>query len=59
MCLPPQNKNPSDYFLLLKKLVKDLGIFELSMGMSNDYEEAIKCVSTYIRVGSNIFGNRN
>ena len=59
MCLPPQNKNPSDYFLLLKKLVKDLGIFELSMGMSNDYEEAIKCGSTYIRVGSNIFGNRN
>ena len=59
MCLPPQNKNPSDCFLLLKKLAKDLGIFELSMGMSNDYEQAIKCGSTYIRVGSNIFGNRN
>tara|TARA_B100001093_G_scaffold15983_1_gene14628 strand:- start:655 stop:1311 length:657 start_codon:yes stop_codon:yes gene_type:complete len=59
MCMPPQNKNPSDCFSLLKKLAKDLGIFELSMGMSNDYEEAIKCGSTYIRVGSNIFGKRN
>jgi PLP dependent protein len=58
MCLPSQNKNPTDCFLLLKKLAKDLNIFELSMGMSNDYEEAIKCGSTYIRVGSNIFGKR-
>ena len=59
MCMPPQNKNPSDCFSLLKKLAKDLGISELSMGMSNDYEEAIKCGSTCIRVGSNIFGKRN
>ena len=58
MCLPSQNKNPTDCFLLLKKLAKDLNIFELSMGMSNDYEEAIKCGSTYIRIGSNIFGKR-
>ena len=58
MCLPSQNKNPTDCFLLLKKLAKDLNIFELSMGMSNDYEEAIKCGSTYIRVGSNTFGKR-
>ncbi|MDA7604215.1 YggS family pyridoxal phosphate-dependent enzyme [Candidatus Pelagibacter sp.] len=58
MCLPSQNKNPTDCFLLLKKLAKDLNIFELSMGMSNDYEQAIKCGSTYIRVGSNIFGKR-
>ena len=58
MCLPSQNKNPTDCFLLLKKLAKDLNIFELSMGMSNDYQEAIKCGSTYIRVGSNIFGKR-
>ena len=58
MCLPPQNKNPTECFLLLKKLAKDLNIPELSMGMSNDYEEAVKCGSTYIRVGSNIFGKR-
>ena len=58
MCLPPQNKNITECFLLLKKLAKDLKILQLSMGMSNDYEEAIKCGSTYIRVGSNIFGKR-
>ena len=58
MCLPPQNKKPTDYFLLLKKLAKALSISELSMGMSNDFEEAIQCGSTYIRIGSNIFGKR-
>ena len=58
MCLPPQNKDPSECFLWLKKLAKDLNIFELSMGMSNDYEDAIKCGSTFIRVGSSIFGRR-
>jgi len=58
MCLPPQNKNPTDCFLLLKKLAKELSISELSMGMSNDFEEAIQCGSTYIRIGSNIFGKR-
>ena len=59
MCLPPQNKNPTECFLLLKKLSDDLKISELSMGMSNDFEEAVKCGSTHIRVGSNIFGKRN
>ena len=58
MCLPPQNKKPTDCFLLLKKLAKELSISELSMGMSNDFEEAIQCGSTYIRIGSNIFGKR-
>ena len=58
MCLPPQDKNATECFLLLKKLAKDLNIIELSMGMSNDYEEAVKCGSTYIRVGSSIFGKR-
>ena len=58
MCLPPKNKEPKKYFLLLKKLAKDLNIFELSMGMSNDYQEAIKCGSTYLRIGSDIFGKR-
>ncbi len=58
MCLPPQNKKPTDCFLLLKKLAKELSISELSMGMSNDFEEAIQCGSNYIRIGSNIFGKR-
>ena len=59
MCLPPQDKNATDSFLLLKKLAQNLNISELSMGMSGDYPEAIKCGSTFIRVGSNIFGKRN
>ena len=58
MCLPPQDKDPLDSFLLMSKLAKDLNILELSMGMSNDYQKAIKCGSTYVRVGSNIFGKR-
>ena len=58
MCFPPQNKKPTDCFLLLKKLAKEISISELSMGMSNDFEEAIQCGSTYIRIGSNIFGKR-
>lgn len=58
MCLPPQSKEPTECFLLLKKLAKHLNIFELSMGMSNDYQEAIKCGSTYLRIGSDIFGKR-
>jgi pyridoxal phosphate enzyme (YggS family) len=58
MCLPPQSKEPTEYFLLLKQLAKHLNIFELSMGMSNDYQEAIKCGSTYLRIGSDIFGKR-
>lgn len=59
MCLPPQNKEPTEYFLLLKKLAKDLNIFNLSMGMSNDYPEATKCGSTHLRIGSEIFGKRD
>jgi pyridoxal phosphate enzyme (YggS family) len=59
MCLPPQNKEPIEYFLLLQKLAKDLNIFNLSMGMSNDYPEAIKCGSTHLRIGSGIFGKRD
>ena len=59
MILPPQDKNPTECFLLLKKLAKNLEISELSMGMSNDFQEATKCGSTFVRIGSNIFGKRN
>jgi pyridoxal phosphate enzyme (YggS family) len=59
MCLPPNDNNISTYFLKMKNLKDKLNLSELSMGMSNDYLEAIKFQSTYIRVGSKIFGQRN
>ena len=59
MCIPPINVDPESYFLEMNKLNKDLGFVELSMGMSSDYLTAIKYLSTYIRVGSSIFGQRS
>jgi pyridoxal phosphate enzyme (YggS family) len=58
MCIPPINNNPSQYFLSLKNIADKNKIFELSMGMSNDFQEAIYNGSTFIRVGSAIFGSR-
>ena len=59
MCIPPFNQNSSKYFSEMSNLGKKLQLKELSMGMSNDYIYAIENNSTYIRVGSNIFGERN
>ena len=59
MCIPPFNQNSSKYFSEMSNLGKKLQLKELSMGMSNDYINAIENNSTYIRVGSNIFGERN
>jgi pyridoxal phosphate enzyme (YggS family) len=59
MCIPPNNENSSIYFSEMQKLNNLLGLKELSMGMSADYKKAIKFDSTYIRIGSKIFGNRN
>ena len=59
MCIPPINFDPESYFLEMNKLNKDLGFVELSMGMSTDYLTAIKYLSTYVRVGSGIFGQRS
>ena len=59
MCLPPNNSDSSDYFLKMKDLAKKHNLKELSMGMSNDYLEAVKYGATFIRVGSAIFGNRS
>ena len=59
MCIPPANVNPEDYFLEMNRLNKDLGLVELSMGMSSDYLIAAKNYSTYVRVGSSIFGQRS
>jgi pyridoxal phosphate enzyme (YggS family) len=55
MCIPPLSQNPESYFLKLKQLNISHNLKELSMGMSNDFETAIKCGSTFVRVGSSIF----
>ena len=47
-----------DYFELLKKKADDLGLKELSMGMSGDFQKAIECGATYIRIGTLLFGER-
>ena len=59
MCIPPLNSNPEIYFQEMNRLNKDLGFTELSMGMSSDYLSAVKHSSTYVRVGSSIFGPRS
>ena len=59
MCIPPLDIDPEDYFIEMNKLNKDLGFTELSMGMSSDYLIATKYLSTYVRVGSSIFGQRS
>ena len=58
MCIPPINVDPENYFSEMNNLKKDLDLAELSMGMSSDYLKAVKHLSTYIRVGSSIFGQR-
>ena len=58
MCLPPINVGVNKYFELMKKLSDHLKLKNLSMGMSNDYLSAYKSGSTYLRIGSKIFGER-
>lgn len=58
MCLPPNNQINDEYFKKMKVLSKNLNLNELSMGMSNDYMNAIEQGSSFIRVGSKIFGTR-
>ena len=59
MCIPPANIDPENYFDEMNKLNKGLGFTELSMGMSSDFLLATKYLSTYLRVGSSIFGRRS
>ena len=59
MCIPPANIDPENYFKEMNKLNSDLGFTELSMGMSSDFLFAVKYLSTYVRVGSSIFGKRD
>ena len=59
MVIPPNDNNPEKYFKSLNELNKSLALQDLSMGMSADYLEAVKHGSTFIRVGSSIFGERS
>ena len=58
MCIPPAEEPPAPHFALLLKLAREAGLKELSMGMSGDYETAIRLGATHIRVGTAIFGAR-
>ena len=58
MCFPPFDVDPENYFKEAFELNNKLGLKELSMGMSNDYIKAIKFGSTFLRIGSAIFGQR-
>ncbi len=59
MCIPPATENPEKYFKETNLLRQKLNLLELSMGMSSDYLKAIENSSTYVRIGSSIFGNRS
>ena len=59
MVIPPLDDNPEKYFKLLNELNKSLALENLSMGMSSDYFNAIKHGSTFVRIGSSIFGARS
>ena len=59
MCIPPFIENTSLFFSKMKILSERVNLKELSMGMSNDYLDAIKNSATYVRVGSKIMGDRN
>ena len=58
MCIPPNGLEPAPYFALLAKLAADHDLPVLSMGMSSDYETAILCGATHVRVGTALFGAR-
>ena len=58
MCIPPQGEEPALHFALLKKLGGECGLESLSMGMSADFEAAIRFGATHVRVGTAIFGTR-
>ena len=59
MCIPPFEKPSEKFFKEMNMLNKNLNLKELSMGMSSDYLDAIKNSATYVRIGSNIFGQRS
>jgi len=58
MCVPPHDENPAPHFALLREIARRNGLAGLSMGMSADYEVAIRFGATHVRVGTAIFGAR-
>jgi PLP dependent protein len=58
MAVPPADVEPSPYFALLAKLARENGLDQLSMGMSGDYETAVRIGATHVRIGSALFGGR-
>lgn len=59
MCIPPKNSKTNLYFSEMQKLKTILNVRDLSMGMSDDYLQAIEYEASFIRIGSKIFGPRN
>ena len=59
MCIPPVNEEPDKYFKEINILSKKFNLQEISMGMSSDYLKAVENSSTYLRIGSSIFGQRS
>jgi len=59
MCIPPFNEDPKKHFLTLAEMAKNFSLSSLSMGMSNDFDIALECGATHIRIGTKIFGERN
>ncbi|AKK20140.1 YggS family pyridoxal phosphate-dependent enzyme [Candidatus Liberibacter africanus] len=58
MCIPPATVNPRSHFSLLSNIARESEITKLSMGMTKDYDLAIACGATSVRIGSGIFGKR-
>jgi len=58
MCIPPHNQDPRPSFMRMKELAERLALPHLSMGMSGDFESAIECGATEVRLGTAIFGQR-
>jgi uncharacterized pyridoxal phosphate-containing UPF0001 family protein len=58
MCIPPADEEPAMHFALLAKIAARNGLAQLSMGMSEDFETAIRFGATYVRIGSALFGAR-
>ncbi len=59
MCIPPENQDPKSYFKNLLQLNQKINLSEISMGMTNDYLNALEYNSTYLRIGTAIFGKRS
>ena len=58
MCIPPINENPKKHFQIINELTKECGVGRPSIGMSSDYDQALKFDPKYIRVGTILFGKR-